>query len=192
MTSSVPLSRVGTPSSHTRIASARSSPHHDPPESPGLPHVISFENVEEVARDIRPRWKRDLYMLLERPTSSPGAFLIHIGTTSLIVISAMVTVLETIPSSHSISGSVWFGLETSLVALFTVEYIARAVAHSYSWSALARWGACECYDCACAKLYGLIRCHKPSLGSSTSSVSFPITSKLAWDRILYESTYSQR
>lgn len=77
--------------------------------------------------------------MLEHPTTSASAFLIHIATTSLIVLSATVTVLETIPSSHYISGSVWFGLETSLVALFTVEYIARAVAHSGTWIGLGKW-----------------------------------------------------
>ena len=95
-----------------------------------------------MAKDIHPRWKRELYLLLEHPTSSPSAFIIHFATTSLIVVSAAVTVLETIPSSHSISSSVWFGLETTLVVLFTVEYIVRAVAHSNTWSSFAKWAIC--------------------------------------------------
>ena len=137
MTSSVPLSRTGTPTQRYNT-SRTASPRNDS----AIQHIVSFENVEEIARDIHPRWKRELYLLLERPTSSPGAFLIHVVTTSLIVISALVTILETIPSSHSISGSVWFGLETSLVAMFTIEYIGRAVAHSGSWTMLARWAIC--------------------------------------------------
>ncbi|PSR70955.1 hypothetical protein PHLCEN_2v13177 [Hermanssonia centrifuga] len=132
MSDSIPLTRSGTP--HRLPHSRASSPRHDP-----LPHVISFENADAIAKDIHPRWKRDLYLLVEQPTSSASAFLIHILTTSLIVISATVTVLETIPSSHAVSGSIWFGLETSLVALFTVEYIARVVAHSNTWASFAKW-----------------------------------------------------
>ena len=97
------------------------------------------ENVQE----IHPKWRRDLYMLLELPASSPAAFLIHVVTTGFIVLSAIVTILETMPTFHSINGSVWFGLETSLVALFTVEYIARCVAHSHSWKSLLVWLMCE-------------------------------------------------
>ncbi|OBZ68882.1 Potassium voltage-gated channel subfamily B member 1 [Grifola frondosa] len=78
-------------------------------------------------------------MLLEQPTSSQSAFLIHVVTTSLIIISAVVTVLETVPAFHSISGSIWFGLETALVALFTVEYIARCIAHTSSWRGFLKW-----------------------------------------------------
>jgi len=63
----------------------------------------------------------------------------HMFTTSLIVISAFVTVLETVPAVHSISTRIWFGLETSVVALFTVEYIARSLAWSNTWSTLFHW-----------------------------------------------------
>ena len=135
MADHIPLSRTG-PSRHS--GSRSTSPRGDPT----LPHILSFETIAQDAKDIHPRWKRELYLLLEHPTSSQAAFLVHVATTSLIVVSAAVTVLETIPSSHYISGSVWFGLETSLVALFTVEYIARAVAHSYTWSNFAKWFIC--------------------------------------------------
>lgn len=111
--------------------------------SPRIQQALSYEASNKAANDIRPLWKRDLFLLLEDPTSSQAAFLIHIVTTFLIVFSATVTILETIPSFHSISGRVWFGMETSLVALFTVEYIARVVAHSSTWSGLARWFLCE-------------------------------------------------
>lgn len=137
MNESIPLSRPG-PSNSRFTGSRASSPRFD-----AIHQVVSHENAEAAARDIHPRWKRDLYLMLEHPTSSPSAFLVHVATTSLIVISAAVTVLETIPSSHYIAGSVWFGLETSLVALFTVEYIARAVAHSNTWSSFAKWFLCE-------------------------------------------------
>ncbi|VDC00956.1 unnamed protein product [Peniophora sp. CBMAI 1063] len=86
-----------------------------------------------------PAWKRELYALLEHPTSSPAAFVVHIFSTGLILLSALVTILETVPQFHEISSGTWFGLETSLVALFTIEYIARCVAWSLSWRTLAQW-----------------------------------------------------
>ncbi|KIP08581.1 hypothetical protein PHLGIDRAFT_104059 [Phlebiopsis gigantea 11061_1 CR5-6] len=132
MADHIPLSRTGP----SRLSGSRSA---SPRGDPTLPHVLSFETIAQDAKHVHPQWKRELYLLLENPTSSHAAFLVHVVTTSLIVISAAVTILETIPSSHYISGSVWFGLETSLVALFTVEYIARAVAHSYTWSNFAKW-----------------------------------------------------
>ncbi|KAI0697913.1 voltage-gated potassium channel [Cytidiella melzeri] len=108
--------------------------------SPRVQHMLSFDTADvAAAKDIYPRWKRDLYLLLEHPTTSQSAFIIHVATTFLIVLSAAVTVLETIPSSHYISGSFWFGVETSLVALFTVEYIARVIAHSNTWTSFAKW-----------------------------------------------------
>ncbi|KAI0297450.1 hypothetical protein B0F90DRAFT_1811118 [Multifurca ochricompacta] len=88
---------------------------------------------------ITPAWRLNLYNLLERPNSSPAAVLIHVLVTILIVFSALVTIIETVPAFHSLPGGMWFGLETSLVALFTVEYVARCVASSYSWSSFFAW-----------------------------------------------------
>ena len=108
------------------------------------PHEISPSprTYEDESSAIHPPWKRYLYRLLEQPTSSPAAFIMHMFTTSLIVISAFVTVLETVPAVHSISTRVWFGVETSVVALFTVEYIARLLAWSNTWSTLFHWMFC--------------------------------------------------
>lgn len=80
-----------------------------------------------------------MFDLLERPTSSSSAFLIHCTSTTLIVFSAIVTILETVPDFHTTSPRVWFGLETSLVLLFTVEYCARLFAWSSSWTTLVKW-----------------------------------------------------
>jgi hypothetical protein len=92
---------------------------------------------------ITPAWRLHLYNLLERPNSSAAAVLVHVLVTVLIVFSALVTVLETVPGAlHSLPGGLWFGLETSLVALFTVEYVARCAATSYSWSGLFGWVGC--------------------------------------------------
>lgn len=110
-----------------------------------------------------PSLQKEVYMLLEQPTSSQAAFLVHFFTTSLIVFSAVVTVLETVPAFHSISGSVWFGLETTLVVLFTIEYIGRCIAHGTSWKKFFKWVVCEC---VC--LYVLAEVLIPSQRSSGS------------------------
>ena len=93
---------------------------------------------------IKPAWRLHLYNLLERPNSSAAAVLVHVVVTALIVFSALVTILETVPGTlRSLPGGIWFGLETSLVALFTVEYVARCAATSYSWTGLFGWVGCE-------------------------------------------------
>ncbi|TIA89819.1 hypothetical protein E3P99_01896 [Wallemia hederae] len=91
------------------------------------------------ANDIRSAWKKTLYQLLQEPTSSQGAFTIHICITLLIVVAALLTILETIPSFRATDSRIWFGLETAIVAMFTIEYFARIAAHSDSWSMLWRW-----------------------------------------------------
>ncbi|THU89206.1 voltage-gated potassium channel, partial [Dendrothele bispora CBS 962.96] len=93
---------------------------------------------------INPPWKRELHLLLEHPTSSTGATLIHILMTFFILLSAVVTVLETVPALRGMGPQVWFGLETTLVALFTVEYVARCIAWSGTWSSLIKWAFCMC------------------------------------------------
>jgi len=82
---------------------------------------------------------RTLYELLEDPTSSNGAFIIHVFTTSLIIMSAVITILETLPPFHRTPSKVWFGLETALVVCFTAEYVCRAYAHSQTLVQFWRW-----------------------------------------------------
>ncbi|KAJ7438452.1 hypothetical protein FB451DRAFT_1448034 [Mycena latifolia] len=136
MSAPIELTRV-------RQASARflteDSPR--PPSPQEIPDIFSFSSSRDEATlaGIHPAWRRNLYALLEQPTSSDSAFLVHVLMTTLIVLSAIVTVLETVPAFHSIKTSVWFGLETSLVALFTMEYIARCLAWSGTWMSLLRW-----------------------------------------------------
>ncbi|KAJ7074164.1 hypothetical protein C8F01DRAFT_1099454 [Mycena amicta] len=87
------------------------------------PDIFSFNPPDETTpTDIQPRWRRNLFALLELPASSPSAFLVHVLMTALIF-----------------KTSVWFGLETSLVAMFTMEYIARCLAWSGTWMSLVRW-----------------------------------------------------
>ncbi|TBU61952.1 voltage-gated potassium channel [Dichomitus squalens] len=133
MSQTIPLSRIST--------GARSLPYnapHDSPSGPDYQNGFQYDDVDE-GQNMKPSWKKDLYMLLEKPTSSQAAFLVHIFTTFLISFSAVVTVLETVPAFHSIPGSIWFGLETTLVVLFTIEYIGRCVAHGTSWKRFFNW-----------------------------------------------------
>ncbi|CEL57406.1 Potassium voltage-gated channel protein Shal OS=Drosophila melanogaster GN=Shal PE=1 SV=2 [Rhizoctonia solani AG-1 IB] len=83
--------------------------------------------------------RREMYLLMEQPNSSTAAFVIHFFSTFLIAFSACITTLETLPAFRSSSERVWFGIETALVALFTLEYGARCFAHSETWSQLWNW-----------------------------------------------------
>jgi len=141
MSRPIPLSHLRSPAASRFLTEE----HH--PLSPRdvedvFPNTPSFD--VEHSGSITPPWKRALFDLLERPTTSSSAFLVHFASTSLIVFSAIVTILETVRSFHSISPRVWFGLETSIVLLFTVEYCARSVAWSSSWVSLAKWMICAC------------------------------------------------
>lgn len=65
----------------------------------------------------------------------------------LIVFSAPINVLETVLAMHSIKPRVWFGVETSIVALFClfmVEYIVQCLAWSATWMPFFSWIICEC------------------------------------------------
>jgi potassium voltage-gated channel Shal-related subfamily D protein 2 len=139
MSQPIPLSRLRSP------ATSRFLTEEPQPSSPRDVDDV-FSNAtpfDESPDSITSPRKRALFDLLERPTSSSSAFLVHFVSTSLIIFSAIVTILETVPSFHSISPRVWFGVETSLVLLFTVEYFARSVAWSSSWLSLAKWLICE-------------------------------------------------
>lgn len=147
MPSPIPLDRISRPGSRTSESRASTSflteespDSHSPRDvNQGFPQSPSFTEQTIAAAGIRPLWKRDLHALLEQPASSRSAFLVAFFFTVLIIFSALVTVLETVPAFHSISDRVWFGLETSLVALFTVEYVARCVAWSDTWISLFKW-----------------------------------------------------
>ncbi|KAF6757035.1 hypothetical protein DFP72DRAFT_809773 [Ephemerocybe angulata] len=148
---------VGSPSSstHSRTTLPGPNPHRPAPldtskfttESPRPtprdlyslfpPHGQADD--EQSLLTIRAAWKRRLHQLLEQPASSRSAFLVHMVSTALIVLSAVITVLETVPTLHRVSNRVWFGMETGLVVVFTVEYVARVLCWSFSWSSLFRW-----------------------------------------------------
>ena len=114
---------------------------------------LSLDNGPNMLAATHPPWKRELYALLEQPTSSHSAFLIHFLMTFLIVLSGVVTIAETVPAFHSVPPRFWFGVETTLVALFTVEYGARCLAWSGTWLDLFKWITCASSCPAIPKSY---------------------------------------
>jgi hypothetical protein len=74
---------------------------------------------------IKPALCLQLYNLLEHPKLSLAVLLVHVLVTALITFSNSVTILETMPVSRLLPGGIWFGIETSLVALFTIEYVTQ-------------------------------------------------------------------
>ncbi|KAI8576278.1 hypothetical protein K450DRAFT_257518 [Umbelopsis ramanniana AG] len=91
-------------------------------------------------QDIRNPLKRTLFKLLEDPSSSSAAFWTNVFVSMLIVISAVTTTIETIPTFRSAeSNKAWFNVETVMVVLFTLEYLLRFFAHSDSFKMLWRF-----------------------------------------------------
>lgn len=144
MSDPIPMSRIRIPVSSRFLTEESRRSLSFPDEDDAFTHSIPLGNPSDTLSDIQPAWKRELYSLLEQPTSSQAAFLLHVVMTGLIILSAIVTVMETVPAFHYVSPRLWFGLETSLVALFTVEYTVRCVAWSGSWLGLFKWITCTC------------------------------------------------
>ncbi|KAF9473491.1 voltage-gated potassium channel [Pholiota conissans] len=136
--STIELPRIRRP---PPLAAVRFFTEEDAPTSPEdpsdpFPHTTSY--ADELLT-IQPQWRRELFQLMEQATSSKAAFFLNMFLTFLILFSALVTVIETVPAVHSISTRVWFGVETTVVILFTVEYISRCLAWSTTWSSLFYW-----------------------------------------------------
>ncbi|KAF9120846.1 hypothetical protein BGW39_011042 [Mortierella sp. 14UC] len=91
------------------------------------------------ANGIKNPFKRRLFLLLEDPSSSNTAFALNVWVSIAIVISAVITTIETIPSFRSTDSKVWFYIETMMVILFTIELIARIIAHSDSFKQLKKF-----------------------------------------------------
>ncbi|CAJ0758058.1 17038_t:CDS:2, partial [Entrophospora sp. SA101] len=66
----------------------------------------SANNTE--ANSMRTDWKRELFLLLEDPSSSNAAFMVHVFVSFSIVLSAVLTTIETIPTYRSTASSVWY------------------------------------------------------------------------------------
>ncbi|KAL0085837.1 hypothetical protein J3Q64DRAFT_1821395 [Phycomyces blakesleeanus] len=116
------------------------------------------DGTDAVAESMTHHVKQQLYLLLEAPSSSRAAFWINVVVSMLIVLSAVMTTMETIPAFRSEdSNRLWqvsiyyfilegmqnkrnseiklldlFQLEVAMVSLFTLEYLLRVFAHSDS------------------------------------------------------------
>lgn len=114
------------------------------------------------AHSISDSFKRKLYLLMEDPSSSSAAFWVNVLVSILIVFSAIMTTVETIPAFRSAeSNKVWYGIcvcvcvkvysnvtirfnmEIVMVAIFSLEYILRMFAHSDSFSMLGKFLICK-------------------------------------------------
>jgi len=72
----------------------------------------------------------DLFVTPQDPERSKIAFIVNIYVISLILLSAVVTVVETIPAfHHPDSTPFWFALECIFVSNFTLEYLLRQRRH---------------------------------------------------------------
>jgi potassium voltage-gated channel Shal-related subfamily D protein 2 len=127
--------------------------------------MLGFNPEDEdhfaVAQGMRSDWRRRLYLLMEEPSSGREAFFVHIMVTGGIIFrwaeylarlpdsllntsartSALLTTLSTLPSFHTDPSHIraLFGLDTTIVVLFTIEYLARTLAHSDSWTMYYNW-----------------------------------------------------
>ncbi|CDH48680.1 hypothetical protein RO3G_09031 [Lichtheimia corymbifera JMRC:FSU:9682] len=137
----------GTPGTSTPDSNHGSRPM--PPGTSGIGSDEHEDAVEEDAHEANTgldvaEFKSDLkcklYLLMEQPSSSNAAFWTNVIVSMLIVLSAVMTTIETIPTFRSAeSNKVWFHLETAMVALFTLEYLLRVFAHSDSLRMLGRF-----------------------------------------------------
>ena len=69
-------------------------------------------------------WRAIAHNLLNRPTSSKGAFLLQLGTFGLIVLSTLFFVLESLPD---VQWGGWGVLDGLIAVVFTVELVLRFV-----------------------------------------------------------------
>jgi hypothetical protein len=74
----------------------------------------------------------------------------------------------------------WFGLETSLVTLFTVGYVARCATTSYSWSGLFGWVSCASFLLFFTPSLQLF-CLFFSFGAVTMNPDFVINTSVLWN-----------
>ncbi|KAJ2114689.1 hypothetical protein IW146_002890 [Coemansia sp. RSA 922] len=99
--------------------------------------VEQMEHVDvqrgQEAKSIRSKWKRELFLLFEDPSSSPSAFIINVFVTFMIIFSAILTTVETIPQLRKGNSHMWFALELVIVAIFTLEFVLRFLGHTDTW-----------------------------------------------------------
>ncbi|KAF9960156.1 hypothetical protein BGZ72_007843, partial [Mortierella alpina] len=68
-----------------------------------------------------------------------AAFALNVWVSFAIVLSAVITTIETIPSFRSTDSVVWFDFETVMVAFFTIEFAGRVICHSDSFKQLKKF-----------------------------------------------------
>ncbi|KAJ1738649.1 hypothetical protein LPJ55_005584 [Coemansia sp. RSA 990] len=99
--------------------------------------VEQIENADvqrgQEAQNIRSKWKRALFLLFEDPSSSPSAFVMNIFVTFMIIFSAVLTTIETIPSLRKGNTHIWLAFELIIVAVFTLEFVLRFLGHTDTW-----------------------------------------------------------
>ncbi|KAJ1647010.1 hypothetical protein LPJ64_001538, partial [Coemansia asiatica] len=99
--------------------------------------VEQMESVDtqrgQEAMRIKSKWKRELFLLFEDPSSSPSAFVINVFVTFMIIFSAVLTTIETIPALRKGNSQMWMALELIIVAVFTLEFVLRFLGHTDSW-----------------------------------------------------------
>ncbi|KAJ2862849.1 hypothetical protein GGH94_004004 [Coemansia aciculifera] len=99
--------------------------------------VEQMEHVDvqrgQEAKSIRSKWRRELFLLFEDPSSSPSAFIINVFVTFMIIFSAILTTIETIPQLRKGNSHMWFALELVIVAIFTLEFVLRFLGHTDTW-----------------------------------------------------------
>lgn len=77
-------------------------------DEPHTPFEATTTTTTNAAQDISHLLKRKLYLLMEDPSSSHGAFWVNVVVSVLIVVSAIMTTVETIPAFRSSeSNQVW-------------------------------------------------------------------------------------
>ncbi|KLT41971.1 voltage-gated potassium channel [Cutaneotrichosporon oleaginosum] len=111
---------------------------------PDFGHMLGLDVGEDhfaVAAAMRSAWKRKLYLLMEEPSSGREAFFVHVAVTAAIFFSVILTTFSTLPAFHTnpTSVRVLFAFDTTIVVLFTVEYLARTFAHADSWGQYYKW-----------------------------------------------------
>lgn len=83
-----------------------------------------------LAHLMSPATRREVFRLLDQGTDHPAGMILHRAIIALILVSVAASVLESVPSLAARFGSLFHGIETVAIILFTLEYLARL------WSAV--------------------------------------------------------
>ncbi|KAJ1910001.1 hypothetical protein IWQ60_010885 [Tieghemiomyces parasiticus] len=110
--------------------------YHHPLPAAMNPLAPVMRNNE--AAQMRCWWKRELFLLMEDPSSGWCAFAISVFIVFVIISGTVVTIIETIPSLLVPHPEAWFVFESAIVGIFTAEFILRLIAHSDSRRQLFR------------------------------------------------------